>query len=149
MRKGVLLGGFLALVVAAGCARGPTPTTGAAPASPTGPVEVKVTLTEFKIEASLTSFKVGVPYRFVVTNAGKVPHELMIMPPVTGEMKGMSMEELDKMALAMIKEEDLPAGATKTLDFTFTTLPTGSLEFACHVPGHYEAGMRLPITVQG
>ncbi len=52
------------------------------------------------------------------------------------------------MALGMIEEDDMPAGATGTLDLTFTEpAEAGKLEFACHVPGHYEAGMKLPITV--
>ena len=43
---------------------------------------------------------------------------------------------------------DLPPGATETLEITFTTpAPAGTLELACYVPGHYEAGMHLPIAV--
>jgi uncharacterized cupredoxin-like copper-binding protein len=111
-------------------------------------VEVQVTLTEFGFEASLTDFKVGVPYRFVVTNTGAVNHEFMIMAPLTGEDMGMDMHELDETALAMIEEDQLPSGATVSFDYTFKeTAPAGSLEFACHTPGHYEAGMKLPITV--
>lgn len=111
-------------------------------------VEVQVTLTEFGFEASLTDFKVGVPYRFVVTNAGTVNHEIMIMAPLTEEDMGMDMHELDETALAMIEEDQLPSGATASFEYTFMdAADAGSLEFACHTPGHYEAGMKLPITV--
>jgi uncharacterized cupredoxin-like copper-binding protein len=111
-------------------------------------VEVQVTLTEFGFDASLTDFKVGVPYRFVVTNAGTVNHEIMIMAPLTEEDTGMDMHELDETALAMIEEDQLPSGATASFEYTFMeAADTGSLEFACHTPGHYEAGMKLPITV--
>lgn len=111
-------------------------------------VEVQVTLTEFGFEASLTDFKVGVPYRFVVTNTGAVNHEFMIMAPLTGEDMGMDMHELDETALAMIEEDQLPSGATMSFEYTFIeSTDEGSLEFACHTPGHYEAGMKLPITV--
>lgn len=115
------------------------------------PVEVQVTLTEFGIVSSLTDFEAGVPYRFVVTNAGTVEHEFMIMPPLTEDEMGMGMDmgELDQLALAMIEAEDLQPGATASLEFTFTgTAPAGLLEFACHTPGHYEANMKLPITVK-
>jgi uncharacterized cupredoxin-like copper-binding protein len=37
-------------------------------------------------------------------------------------------------------------GTTVTREFTFTQ--AGDFEFAYRVPGHYEAGMLLPITVQ-
>jgi uncharacterized cupredoxin-like copper-binding protein len=113
--------------------------------------EVKVTLKEFGIESSVTDFRTGVPYRFVVTNAGAVEHEIMLMPPVATDSMGMrmNMEDMDKTALAMIPASDLPTGATASFDYTFTEAASqGSLEFACHTPGHYEMGMKLPITVK-
>lgn len=115
------------------------------------PVEVQITLTEFGIQTSLTEFEAGVPYRFVVTNTGTVEHEFMIMPPLTEDEMGMGMDmgEMDQMALAMIAASDLQPGATVSLEFSFTeTAPAGTLEFACHTPGHYEANMKLPITVK-
>ena len=113
--------------------------------------EVKITLTEFGTVSSITDFKVGVPYHFVVTNEGTVNHEIMIMPPLTEDQMGMAMDmgELDNTALAMIPADELTPGATKSFDYTFTEpASTGSLELACHTPGHYEAGMKLPITVK-
>jgi uncharacterized cupredoxin-like copper-binding protein len=113
--------------------------------------EVTITLTDFGIQSSITEFKVGVPYHFVVTNKGQVPHEIMIMSPLMADQMGMQMdmEELDKMALAMVKADDLPPEATKSFDYTFTqAAPAGTLEFACHVPGHYEAGMKLGIVIK-
>lgn len=115
------------------------------------PVEVQITLTEFGVVSSVTDFKTGVPYHFVVTNEGTVEHEIMIMPPLEKDAMGMAIDmgELDEMALAMIEASELPAGATASFDYTFTeTAPSGTLEFACHTPGHYEAGMKLPLTVK-
>lgn len=146
-----------ALLVACGRAAASTAPSVSAPSAPADevtvplePVEVQVKLSEFKIEPSITTFETGVSYRFVVTNAGTVAHELMIMPAMdTNAATEMDMEELDEMALGVIEEEDLQPGATATLDLTFTELaPAGTLEFACHTPGHYPAGMKLPITVQ-
>lgn len=118
---------------------------------PVETAEVKVTLNEFGIQSSRTEFEAGLPYRFVVSNAGSLAHEFMVMPPLGEDQMGMAMDmhELDEQALAMIPASDLPAGATATLDFTFPEpAPAGTLEFACHTPGHYEANMRLPITVK-
>ena len=111
-----------------------------------GATQVQVTLTDFKIDSSLTTFSVGVPYHFVVTNKGAVAHEFVIMPPEQGTQG--SEAQLPSTALAGIAGKDLPAGASKTLDYTFTQAPAGGLEFACHLPGHYEAGMHTPITVK-
>lgn len=113
--------------------------------------EVKITLTDFGIESSRTSFDAGVPYHFVVTNNGQVEHEIMLMAPMTEEQMSMNMdmEEMDAMALAHIEAEELQPGTTAEMDYTFTDpAPAGTLEFSCHIAGHYEAGMKLPITVK-
>ena len=139
----------------------PLATTEAETATPqnsaqTSAEEIAITLGgaagEFTITAAQSTFRVGVPYRFAVTNAGHVPHELMVIPLMpmgqTPMMGQMPMAEMHHMALALIDEEDLPPGATQTLDITFTApAPAGTLELACYLPGHYEAGMRLPIEV--
>jgi uncharacterized cupredoxin-like copper-binding protein len=116
--------------------------------NPDGSVNVDVTLTDFGIESSLDTFEVGVPYHFIITNEGAVNHELMIMEPMMPGMD-MTMEEMDAMALAFVEEDELTPGVTQTLDYTFTEpAPAGSLELGCHIEGHYEAGMLLPITVK-
>ncbi len=114
-------------------------------------IEVKITLSEFGIQSSLTEFKAGVPYHFVVTNEGTVNHEIMIMPPLTSDQMGMGMDmgSLDKLALVMIAADQLAAGSSASFDYTFTKpAAAGELELACHTPGHYEAGMKLPIIVE-
>lgn len=112
-----------------------------------GPVTVNITAKDFSYEASQTTFKVGVPYHFVVTNEGTVPHEIMIMEPMEGT--GMDMEEMDELALNHIEAEALEPGDTATMDYTFQeAAPAGTLEFACHVKGHYESGMHIPIVVK-
>jgi uncharacterized cupredoxin-like copper-binding protein len=131
---GLAIGGLL--VVLSACAP-----------QPPEPIEVQITLTDFGIESALSTFEVGQPYHLVINNEGALNHELMVMEPMMGGME-MSMEEMDEMALAMIEEDDLPPGSTQTLDITFTEEDAAAnLEFACHVSGHYEAGMKLPITV--
>jgi len=121
--------------------------TPSASAATSEPQTVTVTLTEFGIESSVSAFHVGTPYHFVVTNQGKVPHELMIVQPIAPGM--MSMTEMDNMAVAHVEEDDLPTGATYALDFTFDhPYAAGELEFACHIAGHYEAGMLAPMTVE-
>ena len=113
-----------------------------------GPTTVPVTMTEFKIDVPQTTFKVGVPYRFVVTNKGTVNHDFSITPPVMEGMAGMSAEQMHEGALAVIDAADLPPGTTKTIDLTFTKPYSASeMEFACHTPGHYESGMKTPMTV--
>lgn len=170
MKQGFVLISLGAMLLSA-CAASTAPPE---PTPTPEPVEVTVTLTEFQIEASQTTFEAGRTYRFVVTNGGALNHEFMIMPPVEdatiiateesdgmemgdegddegesmGMDGGMSMEEMDAMALAMIEESELPPGSTQTVEVTFDEDSAGdNLEFACHVAGHYPAGMKAPITV--
>lgn len=107
-----------------------------APASQT-PVEVQVAASEFKFDSSLTTFKVGTTYHFVITNKGTVGHDWMIIA------RG---EKDETKALIAVEDSDLQPGKSVTRDFTFTK--AGDYEFACHVAGHYEAGMVLKITAE-
>jgi uncharacterized cupredoxin-like copper-binding protein len=119
---------------------------GGGTASSNQPVDVTVTETEFKIEASMTTFQVGVPYHFIVTNNGTVNHEFDIIPP---EPAGTPETQVQADSLARLTQDQLPPGTTATLDYTFTqAYPAGSLEFACHLPGHYDAGMHTSIIVK-
>lgn len=113
--------------------------------TPAAVVEVKVTLSEFTIRASQTSFQAGQTYRFVVTNGGTIPHEFMVMPSIKG-MDRMPMDELDDVALAMIPADELSPGTTRTIDVRFGE-PTDDLSFVCAVTGHVDAGMTLPVDV--
>lgn len=106
---------------------------------------VQVTLTDYKIESSLTTFTHNSAYHFVITNKGAVQHEFMIVAPMMG--MNLSMQEMDKMALAHIPT--INPGETRTLDYTFAqTASPGKLEFACHITDHYQRGMHLGIVVQ-
>ena len=106
---------------------------------------VNMTLTDFKIDSSVTTFKVGVPYHFVVKNNASVPHEVWIDPVDAS----LTPDTAKSKALAGLGSDVLTAGATQSFDYTFTqAYPAGSLEFACHLPGHYEAGMHVGIVVQ-
>jgi uncharacterized cupredoxin-like copper-binding protein len=140
-------------VVACGSARGSTgssATTAHSATSASATNTVNVTLRDFNIAASQTTFTVGTRYHFVVQNAGANSHELMLMPPVNDAMgMGSTMGNLDKLALFMIPMEQLPPGATQTYDYTFTQAEAAEkLEFACHVEDHYQMGMHLPIMVR-
>lgn len=98
--------------------------------------EVRITLAEFSIDASQTTFAPNKPYRFTIQNDGKVAHEWMILPEGDTE---------HEKALFEVTEEDLQPGATVTRDYTFPR--AGKFEFACRLPGHYEAGQKLRINV--
>lgn len=132
---------------------GSTPTTTAESASSNTTVSqeavtVNVTADDYSFDSDLTTFQVGVPYHFVVTNVGQKEHEFMIVAPI--DPGTMDMEAMDDLALAVIEEDDLQPGDEASVDYTFTQDDVGQqLEFACHTEGHYEKGMHETITVTG
>ena len=100
------------------------------------PQDVAVTLSEFQFASSGSTFKVGVPYRFVLRNTGSVAHEWAVVPRGATDEAALLIE---------VEEEELPPGATVVQTFTFPE--PGEYDFACYMAGHYESGMKLPITV--
>lgn len=120
---------------------------GRRPAADATNVDVK--LTDFGVASSLDVFEAGIEYTFTITNEGLVQHEFMFIAPVMAGMADMHGEAVHATALIEVDETDLPPGATYTLLYTFPESAVGTdLEIACHTPGHYEAGMRMPIAVR-
>lgn len=108
--------------------------------------QVNVTLADNTIDASTTTFKVGVPYTFVITNKGKHAHNFNINPP---ESLAGSLEEALNKALLVVPQEQLNPGQSVTVDFTFPDSAAGQLlEFSCLIRRHYEDGMKVDITVE-
>jgi uncharacterized cupredoxin-like copper-binding protein len=118
--------------------------------NPDGSIDVDVTLTDFGIESSLTTFEAGKTYHFTITNKGAIQHEFVIAEPlVGGTVHGTDMEMMHEGLIVEVEEDELPPGAIVTVDATFPAdLPDEGLEFACHTEGHYEAGMKFPISVK-
>ena len=151
---------ILITLVATACGS-PTPTPTQAPAQPAAPEapaqsgateapvnstnQVTVTLADNTIDASTTTFQVGVPYTFVITNSGRHAHNFNITPPVS--VAG-SLDAALNSALLAVPQEQLGVGKTATVEFTFPDSAAGQLlEFSCLIRQHYEDGMHVDITV--
>jgi uncharacterized cupredoxin-like copper-binding protein len=128
---------FLSVLFQLGAVIQPAPAAEASPVSAAA-TTVEVTLADMTITSSLTTFKVGQPYEFVVTNVGEVEHEMVIEHRGDND-KPMEVDGQESEA------PDIEPGKTATLTWTFTE--PGEYQLACHVPEHYEAGMVLPIEV--
>jgi uncharacterized cupredoxin-like copper-binding protein len=117
-----------------------------APATSATGTQVDVTLADNTIDASTTTFKVGVPYTFVITNQGKHAHNFVINPPVSvaGSLEGALNE-----ALLAVPQEQLNPGQSVSVNFTFPDSAAGQLlEFSCLIRRHYEDGMKVDIIVE-
>ena len=121
----------------------PALTETTAPAS--NATRVDITLADNTIDSPVTTFQVGVPYTFVITNTGRHAHNFNISKPVS--VAG-SLEAAFNGALLAVPQEQLGAGAIVTVEYTFPETAAGQLlEFSCLIRRHYEDGMLLGITV--
>lgn len=88
----------------------------------------------------------GDTVRFVVTNSGKVRHEMMLGTSATLAEHAKMMQQMPGMAHAEPNAVTVDPGQRKTLVWHFTQ--AGTVDFACLEPGHYEAGMKGVINVR-
>ena len=87
----------------------------------------------------------GETIKFVVTNQGKLLHELVLGTNDEQAEHNTNMRSLshDDMGQHMQSEKNgivIHPSQTQEITWTFTTELT-QIQFACHVPGHFEAGM--------
>jgi len=82
----------------------------------------------------------GETIRFVLTNTGQVTHEFQVGPA--------TMVDADQVdGVLNVEKDEIDAGHSYSLDYTFDG--SGPYAFACHEPGHYEAGMKGTIELMG
>jgi uncharacterized cupredoxin-like copper-binding protein len=87
----------------------------------------------------------GETIRFVVGNAGKVLHEMVIGTPGELEQHAALMKKFPGMEHDEPYMAHVKASARGEIVWNFNR--AGSFQFACLIPGHYEAGMTGTIVV--
>jgi uncharacterized cupredoxin-like copper-binding protein len=101
---------------------------------------IRITTLDISMDKTRLDVRAGETVRFIVTNKGQLDHEFII-----GDAREQTEHEQEMQQMAGMDMPDesngmtLKPGQTKTLIWTFG--PEGKVEFACHVPGHYAAGM--------
>jgi uncharacterized cupredoxin-like copper-binding protein len=88
---------------------------------------------------SKVDVKRGEQIRFIITNAGEIPHEFVL----ASEEDNLKHAELMKKFPEM--EHDDPNSKTiqpkKKAELVWRFSKAGKFEFSCLIPGHREAGM--------
>ena len=108
------------------------------PADATRVVQVQA-LDELAFDPSVIDVAVGDTIAFEVTNGGAVTHEFVLGSSAMQDQHGDAMDGSDHMMSDAPNAVSLEPGETKTIAMRFAS--EGSLEYGCHVPGHYEGGM--------
>ena len=123
---------------------------------------VEVDMSDIAFSAKSLDVKAGETVRFVLVNKGQLLHEFnlghaamhvehqkeMLDMQQSGMLTptGMSHAGMDHSAMGhgAMKHDDpnsVLVAPGKTAELTWTFTKTDNLEFACNVPGHYQAGM--------
>lgn len=126
---------------------------------------VEIVLLEFSFQPKSIQVKAGETIRFVIRNKGELLHELNIgtahmhaehrkemlvmaehgMITATAVNREAMKMDHSKMGMKTRMTHDDPNTALvepgKTAELVWTFPSAGDLEFACNIPGHYEAGM--------
>lgn len=98
-----------------------------------------------RFEPAALTVKAGETIRFVVTNVGKLPHELVVGTAQEQKAHEQMMQQMHGMKHEDANSVTVGPGQTKTLVWQFGSAQ--NIELACHVPGHYPAGMVSKVSV--
>lgn len=129
---------------------------------------VEVVMSDIAFSPQTIDIKAGETVRFVLVNKGQLLHEFnlgdaamharhqqeMLQMQQSGMLTPTGMKEMDHSAMAgmdhVMKHDDpnsVLVEPGKTAELTWTFSKATNLEFACNIPGHYQAGMVGKLTV--
>ena len=114
----------------------------AAPPLGPDPVTVVVNFEHSAIQPPALRVRQGTVVRFVVVNNDPINHELIVGPP---EVHDRHRNGTERQHGAEPGEVSVPALQRAVTSYTFDT--PGTVEMACHLPGHYDYGMRGEVEV--
>jgi uncharacterized cupredoxin-like copper-binding protein len=90
--------------------------------------------------------KRGETIRFIPANKGKVLHEMVIGTPDELKKHAELMKRFPEMEHEEAYMAHVQPGKSGEIVWQFTN--TGDFQFACLIPGHFEAGMVGKVTVK-
>jgi uncharacterized cupredoxin-like copper-binding protein len=101
---------------------------------------------EMKFEPAVITVRKGEQTRFVLENSGTESHEFMLATVAESRKHAELMKKFPDMEHDDQNGKRVVVSETRELFWRFTK--PGEFEFACLIPGHYEAGMHGKIIVK-
>jgi uncharacterized cupredoxin-like copper-binding protein len=134
---GLVLGGAIAVARAGGA----PPPTGSRVLGP-GAVTVTVDVEHSRFRPAVIRVRPHTDVRFVVVNHDPIGHEFIVGGP---EVHARHADGHEASHPPVPGEVSVPAGARAATTYSFHA--PGPVEFACHLPGHYQYGMHGTVVV--
>ncbi|MDE2298861.1 MAG: cupredoxin family protein [Burkholderiales bacterium] len=100
-----------------------------------------------RFEPASIAVKRNETIRFVLTNPGKLKHEMVLGTPAELKEHAALMIRFPQMQHVDPNQVSVEPGSTGELVWKFTK--PGTFDFACLQAGHYDAGMRGKVIVAG
>jgi uncharacterized cupredoxin-like copper-binding protein len=118
------------------------------PGAPARTVEVTASETDGRMSFSpaLVVVAKGEQVRFTIRNTGALAHEFVLGTKADNAAHARMMAAMPEMKHDDANAVTIAPGRSESLLWRFTK--AGTVEFACLIPGHYEAGMRGAVTVK-
>ena len=102
---------------------------------------------DMRFHAANLNAKQGETIRFVITNSGKLKHEMVLGTEKDLKAHYEVMKKFPEMEHADANMITLAPGERGDIVWQFTK--AGKVDFACLQPGHYDAGMKGMVMVAG
>lgn len=106
------------------------------------PAAVVITARHSRFSPARIAVEPGTAVRFVVRNADPIPHELIVGPPAVHERHERGTEAAHG---AVPGEVSVAPGEEAETTYVFDR--PGTVAFGCHLPGHWDYGMRGQVRV--
>lgn len=135
--RAAVLAGAMGLLVGGSAA------CGTAAADP-GPRTVHITIHHSAFAPELIHARPGETIRFVLENTDPIDHEFIVGDE---RVQRVHEEGIEAHHAPRPGEISVPAQETRVTTYTFPR-GTARLLFGCHLPGHYDYGMRGTISIR-
>lgn len=118
----------------------------------TGSKTIEVSMTDNEFTPNSFDVEAGQEVTFRFTNDGSVDHEAIVgdkeeQAAHEAEMSGDSGGDMEGMDHGGSDTDAITVKPGDTGELTQTFDSTGNVILGCHVPGHYDAGMKATISV--
>lgn len=107
---------------------------------------IKLSAADIRFMPAELTIKKGETVRFEIVNNGQLGHEFVLGSAEEQAEHDQEMAAMAGMKMDHVNGVSVAPGQTGSLIWTFTK--AGTLQYACHVPGHYAAGMVGELTIK-
>jgi uncharacterized cupredoxin-like copper-binding protein len=105
-----------------------------------GPVDVRLTIHHSRFAPEHLSLARGATVRFTVVNTDPIDHELIVGDDATQNLHEFGTDRAHDAPGAVT----VPAGATRTTEIVVRD----GYSYGCHLPGHFNYGMKGTISLR-